>query len=108
MDSNNKPDGLPKIDDTSVSSSPQASSGSSAQDQPDGGNQAPAKPTTANIPVPDEAADSDLIEKEWVERAKQIVEHTKSDPHEQQRAITQMKADYLKKRYDKDINSPSE
>lgn len=63
------------------------------------------KQFTASIPVPDEAADSDLIEKEWVERAKQIVEHTKDDPHEQQRAISQMRADYMKKRYNKDVGA---
>lgn len=58
---------------------------------------------TAEITLPAEAEDNDLIEKEWVERAKQIVEHTREDPYEQQRALSQMKADYLKKRYDKDI-----
>lgn len=59
--------------------------------------------THTDIPLPPEAGDADLIEKEWVERAKQIVEHTREDPYEQQRALSQMKADYLKKRYDKDI-----
>ncbi len=55
------------------------------------------------VSLPTEAEDTDLIEKEWVERAKQIVEHTREDPYEQQRALSQMKADYLKKRYNKDI-----
>lgn len=55
------------------------------------------------IAMPSGAEDTDLIEKEWVERAKQIVEHTREDPYEQQRALSQMKADYLKKRYNKDI-----
>lgn len=62
----------------------------------------PSQPALS-IQVPDEAADTDLIEKEWVERAKQIVDHTRDDPHEQQRAISHMKADYMKKRYNKDI-----
>ena len=61
-----------------------------------------------NVSVPSEAADSDLIEKEWVERAKQIVDHTKNDPHEQQKALSRMKADYMKKRYNKDIKVSDE
>lgn len=60
---------------------------------------------TTEIPLPVEAEDTDLIEKEWVVRAKQIVEHTREDPYEQQRALSQMKADYLKKRYNKDIKA---
>jgi len=64
----------------------------------------PSKPAPMPIvATPDEAADSDLIEKEWVNKAKQIVEHTKDDPYEQQRVIGKFKADYMKKRYDKDI-----
>lgn len=53
--------------------------------------------------MPQIAEDNDLIEKEWVEKAKQIVEHTKLDPHLQSREMNNMKADYLKKRYNKDL-----
>lgn len=56
-----------------------------------------------SIPVPEEANDLDLIEKEWVLKAKQIVEHTMDDPYAQQAEISKMKADYMKKRYSKDI-----
>lgn len=49
------------------------------------------------------ADDGDLIEKEWVEKAKEIVNRTRQDPHKQNREINQFKADYLKKRYNKDI-----
>lgn len=49
------------------------------------------------------ADDADLIEKEWVERAKDIVHKTKDNPYLQNKAITKMKADYIKKRYNKDI-----
>lgn len=55
------------------------------------------------ISIPEDAQDSDLIEKEWVDKAKEIVEHTKDNPHEQQRAFNLMKAEYMKKRYNKDI-----
>jgi hypothetical protein len=49
------------------------------------------------------ADDADLIEKEWVIRAKGIVLQTKDDPHTQNREMNKVKADYLKKRYNKDL-----
>jgi hypothetical protein len=49
------------------------------------------------------AEDSDLIEKEWVDKAKHIVEQTKHDPHLQNREMNNIKADYLKQRYNKDV-----
>ncbi len=61
-----------------------------------------APPITANLT----AEDADLIEKEWVEKAKEIVERTRHDPYLQNREITKMKADYMKKRYNKDIKVP--
>ncbi len=61
--------------------------------------------SSALIPLPDEAADSDLIEKEWVLKAKQIVEHTAEDPFAQQEELSKIKTDYLKKRYNKDIGT---
>lgn len=59
----------------------------------------------ALVATPDEAADSDLIEKEWVIKAKEIVEHTAEDPFRQQEELSKMKADYMKKRYNKDVGS---
>lgn len=53
--------------------------------------------------APGIAEDADLIEKEWVTRAKMIVAKTKDDPREQNKEISKFKADYLKKRYNKDI-----
>ena len=49
------------------------------------------------------ADDADLIEKEWVEKAKEIVAQTKHDPFLQNKEVNKMKADYLKKRYNKDL-----
>jgi hypothetical protein len=57
----------------------------------------------ALVPLPEEAADLDLIEKEWVLKAKQIVEKTADDPFSQQEELSKMKAEYLKKRYKKDL-----
>lgn len=59
----------------------------------------------ANQASPVVADDNDLIEKEWVIKAKQIVAATRDDPHTQSRELSKFKADYLKKRYNKDIKT---
>lgn len=71
---------------------------SSGQPQDDASAQA-----AVGVSTPQIADDNDLIEKEWVQKAKEIVARTAHDPHMQNRAISQIKADYLKKRYNKDI-----
>lgn len=53
---------------------------------------------------PQIADDVDLIEKEWVEKAKEIVEKTKDNPYLQNKAISEIKADYIQKRYNKQIS----
>lgn len=58
---------------------------------------------TATSGVQTAADDSDLIEKEWVSKAKQIVEKTREDPREQSKELTVFKADYMQKRYNKTI-----
>jgi general stress protein 26 len=68
-----------------------------AQGQPQ--QSRPANPT-ASLQASD---DSDLIEKEWVNKAKQIVERTRDDPHKQTEELTLVKVDYMKKRYNKTI-----
>lgn len=62
---------------------------------PSAGQQPQASPMIAD--------DNDLIEKEWVLKAKQIVASTKDDPYTQNKEMSKFKADYLKKRYNKDI-----
>lgn len=108
MDPNNQPVSLPQGGSQDNPAKNQPSAGDSAPVVQDSG--LPIPPTNISetatykeIPLPEEAEDTDLIEKEWVLRAKQIVDHTREDPHEQQRALSQMKADYMKKRYNKDI-----
>lgn len=56
----------------------------------------------ADTSAPSEAT-SDLIEKEWVVRAKAIVQQTRSDPHLQTEQLSKFKAEYMKKRYNKDL-----
>lgn len=59
--------------------------------------------TTTQNSIPAVAADTDLIEKEWVIKAKQIVHRTKDDPYEQSRQLTIFKAAYIKQRYNRTI-----
>ena len=60
------------------------------------------------VDVPDTAEDVDLIEKEWVRKAKEIVDQTTGDPYVQNQQINQMKVEYIKKRYGKDIKQGDE
>lgn len=59
--------------------------------------------TSTQIDSPEVAEDVDLIEKEWVKRAKDIVNATQGDPREQNNQLSKIKVDYIKKRYNKDI-----
>lgn len=57
---------------------------------------------------PMSASDDDVIEKEWVDRAKQIITQTKSDPYARERAISELQKDYLMKRYGKQLGSTTD
>lgn len=94
------------------------------------GARMPADPATAATPVAPQAAppmasadepatapasqvagapaiadDVDLIEKEWVDKAKQIIERTGNEPFEQKQEMDRLKADYLQKRYNKVVKA---
>lgn len=76
---------------------------------------APAAPSPATVPAiplppvlpagikdddtPAIAQDVDLIEKEWVNKAKEVIANTKNDPHAQEAAFEKLQSEYLKKRY---------
>ena len=57
--------------------------------------------------LPAQAEDNDLIEKEWVDKVKQIIAATQNDPYQQQVEISRMKADYIRKRYGRDTKAAS-
>lgn len=63
----------------------------------------PVSAAASTSTTPAVADDNDLIEKEWVVKAKQIVAATREDPYTQNKELSKFKADYLKKRYNKDI-----
>lgn len=49
------------------------------------------------------AGDDDLIEKEWVDKAKKIVAETRNEPYKLAQEVSKLQADYLSKRYGKEI-----
>ena len=51
------------------------------------------------------AADEDLIEKEWVDKAKEIIQHTRDDPHARTMKVNELQRDYLQKRYNRAIGA---
>jgi len=49
------------------------------------------------------ASDDDLIEREWVDKAKKIIIETKEDPYKREEAVNQLQKDYQKKRYGREL-----
>jgi len=60
--------------------------------------------TSANS-GPAVAGDEDVIEKEWVDKAKKIIDETKDDPYARTNRINELQVDYLHKRYNKDLGA---
>lgn len=54
------------------------------------------------------ANDDDLIEREWVDKAKQIIVATKDDPYRREQEVGKLQADYLRKRYGRELGAPKE
>ena len=67
----------------------------------------PVTPAATPAPVandnPIAANDDDLIEKEWVDKAKKIITETRNDPYRREQEVTKLQADYLFKRYGKEL-----
>jgi hypothetical protein len=55
----------------------------------------PVKTQSENPPI---AEDSDLIEKEWVNRAKKVIKDTEGDPQRQGEEVGLLRGDYQEKR----------
>jgi hypothetical protein len=65
-----------------------------------------AAPLTAGMPQI--ADDADLIEKEWISKAKSIIQENRFDPRTQNSELSKVKAAYVKRRFDKDIKLKAE
>lgn len=50
-------------------------------------------------PAPLVAADEDLIEKEWVDKAKKVIADTKDDPYRREKEVSRLQIEYVRKRY---------
>lgn len=58
--------------------------------------------------TPDQAADDEVLDKQWVGKTKEIVRQTRDDPRQQNEQVSHLKADYILKRYGKVIRLPEE
>ncbi len=72
----------------------------------------PVPQQSTSVTLADDAAvnpmaanDDDVIEKEWVDRAKQVILQTKDNPFAREKAIGELQRDYLMKRYGRQIGS---
>ena len=69
----------------------------------------PITPDPTTVVVDDNpivANDDDLIEREWVDKAKKIIVETKDDPYRREQEVGKLQVDYLRKRYGKELGSP--
>ena len=64
-----------------------------------------APPQSQSTAVPLVAADEDLIEKEWVDKAKEIIEQTPDDPYTRTERVGELQRNYLQKRYGKVVGA---
>lgn len=59
--------------------------------------------TAVTFSDPAVAADQDKIEKEWVDKVKDVISKTQHDPWKQQMDISRMMRDYVQKRFGKTV-----
>ena len=64
--------------------------------------------SSASDDLPAVAADDDLIEKEWVDKAKQIISDTRDDPAAREKQVGRLQSDYLKKRYGTELGASAD
>lgn len=58
--------------------------------------------------TPSVAGDDDLIEKEWVDKAKKIIADTQDDPYRREKEISRLQIEYIRKRYGREIGESSD
>lgn len=63
---------------------------------------APTSSLVGTVNAGDDSDDSG-VDEEWINKAKQIVEHTHADPYVQSAELGKFKAEYLKSRHNKEI-----
>ena len=73
---------------------------------PSTGQQTATLPTDDGVPI--SANDDDLIEKEWVDKAKKILAETKDDPYRRESEVNKLQIEYIRKRYGREIGTASD
>jgi len=59
----------------------------------------PTPVAQSQAPTPATAADEDVIEPEWVDKAEDVIKAHAGDPYGEEEGVTQLQEDYLQKRY---------
>lgn len=68
----------------------------------------PGTTASDDASLPSTAADDDLIEKEWVDKAKKILSETRDDPYKREREISKLQIEYIRRRYGREIGDTGE
>jgi len=68
---------------------------------------APPQDTVTPIPTDPKsiAQDSDHIEREWIDKVKNVIARTQDDPYLQKDQMSKVKAEYIQKRFNKTIKT---
>ena len=69
---------------------------------------APVAQSSDDSLLPDVASDDDLIEKEWVDKAKKILAETRDDPYRREREVSKLQIEYIRRRYGREIGDTGE
>ncbi len=59
----------------------------------------------SNNPSEFKIVDNDLIDKEWVDKVKKILNETKGNPYQQSVEVNRLKIEFLKQKYNKIIKA---
>lgn len=85
---------------------PPPTAGAASLPAPQTDDDSTAQSVTSDAPLV--AGDEDVIEKEWVDKAKKIIAETKDDPYQREQQIKKLQIDYLRKRYGREIGERTE
>lgn len=72
-----------------------------------GVTQAPQAQSTAPVTGLMASSDEELIDKQWVSRTDGAIERDKNDPHKLEEDEDSLNKDYLKKRFNYDVDNPT-
>lgn len=68
----------------------------------------PTPGPVAATPAPNLAADVDVIEQEWVDKAQEAIAKHVGDPYGEEEAVEELQESYLQQRYGLNVHEPGE